>query len=80
MVCTSGRSRFDITFKDVVGESNAVTPEMTISWYETSLPNYPSTTSVIFIMRMNLGYFYQGLPKKTMHTMGKSPQEGNTAR
>ena len=32
------KARYNISFKEVSGESKSVTPEMTASWKETSLP------------------------------------------
>ena len=50
------KNRFDIKFKDVVGEGNQVTPKYDLR----DIYNLDE-----------FGLFYQSLPKKTMHMRGK---------
>ena len=75
------KSRYDIVFKDVAGESNSVTPEMTASWYETSLPTILSKYDLRDIYNADeFGLFFQGLPKKTMHMKGEKCSGGKHSK
>ena len=66
------KSRYNISFEEVSGESRSVTPEMTNAWNKTSLPTILSRYKLKDIYNANgFGLFYQGLPKKTLHMKGE---------
>ena len=62
------RTRYNISFKEVLGESISVTPEMTNAWNETSLPTILSRYKLKDIYNADeFSLFYWGLPKRTLH-------------
>ena len=68
----SWRARYNISFKEVSGESKSVTPEMTAAWKETSLSTILSRYELKDIYNVDeFGLFCQGLPKKTLHLKGE---------
>ena len=66
------KTRHGIAFKEVAGEENAVTADMTPSWNETALPTILSKYALRDIYNCDeFGLFYQALPNKTLHLKGK---------
>ena len=56
------------SFKTMPGQSNHVTPDMTASWNETSLPTLLSNFSLESICNADeFGLFFQCLPNKSIH-------------
>ena len=57
-----------MSFKNISGESKAVTEEMTATWTETTLPTILSRYPLESIFNADeFGLFYQCLPNKTLH-------------
>ena len=73
----SWKVRYNISFKEVSGESKSVSPEMTPAWKETSLPTILSRYELkdIYIAD-EFCLFYQGLPKKTLQLKGEKYSSG----
>ena len=66
------KARYNISFKEVSGESKSVTPEMTASWKETSLPTILSRFQLKDIYNADeFGLFYLGLLKNLTHERWK---------
>ena len=66
------KQRYNVTFKAVSGEGNAVTPEMTASWSETYLPIILSKYELKDIYNADeFGLFYQALADKSFHYTGE---------
>ena len=64
--------RHDITFKEVSGESEKVTNEMTAPWEETTLPTILARYQLKDIFNVHkFGLFYETLPSKSLHFRGK---------
>ena len=77
----SWKTRYNISFKEVSGELNSVTPEMTGSWEETSLPTILSRFEMKDIYNADeFGLFFQGLPKKTLHMKGEKCSGGKHSK
>lgn len=75
------KARYNISFKEVSGESKSVTPEMTNAWNETSLPTIMSRFKLRDIYNADeFGLFYQGLPTKTLHLKGQKCQGGKHSK
>ena len=67
------KTRFNVSFKAIVGEEKSVTPEMTSSWLETYLPTILSRYDLKDIYNADeFGLFYQALPTKTMELKGET--------
>ena len=61
-----------MSFKNISGESKAVTEEMTAPWPETTLPMILSRYPLENIFNADeFGLFYQCLPNKTLHLKGE---------
>ena len=66
------RFRNKVTFKDVVGEFNAVTTDMVSAWFETTLPTLLSNYNLRDIFNADeFGLFYQAAPGKTLYLKGE---------
>ena len=77
----SWKPRYNISFKEVSGESKSVIPEMTAAWNETSLPTILSRYNLKDIYNTDeFGLFYQGLPKKTLHLKGEKCSGGKYSK
>ena len=77
----SWKARYNISFKEVSGESKSVTPEMKAAWKETSLPTILSRYEIKDIYNADeIGLFYQGLPKKTIHLKGEKCSSGKYSK
>ena len=64
--------RYDITFKEVSGESEKVTKEMTAPWEEKTLPTILARYQLKDIFNADqIGLFYETLPSKSLHSGGK---------
>ena len=64
--------RHGITFKEVSGESEKVTKEMTAPWEETDLLTILVRYQLKDIFNANeFGLFYNALPSKYLHFRGK---------
>ena len=64
--------RHGITFKEVSGESEKVTKEMTAPWEETDLLTILARYQLKDIFNANeFGLFYKALPSKYLHFRGK---------
>ena len=62
------KTRHSVTFKTVAAEAKSCTSEMTASWDETTLPTIISNYKLEDIFNADeFGFFYQALPKKTLH-------------
>ena len=60
--------RHYITFKEVSGESENVTKEMTAPWEETTLPTILARYQLKDIFNVDeFGLFYETLPSKSLH-------------
>ena len=71
------RFRNKVTFKDVVGESNAVTTDMVSAWFKRTLPTLLRDYNLRDIFNADeFGLFYQALPGKTLHLKEKKCSEG----
>ena len=77
----SWKARYNISFKEVSGESKSVTSEMTAAWKETSLSTILSRYELKDIYNADeFGLFYQGLPKKTLHLKGEKCSGGKYSK
>ena len=77
----SWKARYNISFKEVSGESKSVTPEMTAAWKEISLPTILSRYELKDIYNADeFGLFYQRLPKKTLHLKGEKFSNGKYSK
>ena len=64
--------RHGITFKEVSGQSEKVTKEMTASWEETTLPTKLAGYQLKDIFNADeFGLFYEALPSKSLYFRGK---------
>ena len=64
--------RHGITFKEVSGESEKVTKEMTAPWEETTLQTLLARYQLKDIFNADeFGLFYEALPSKSLHFRGK---------
>ena len=64
--------RHGITFKEVSGESEKVTKEMTAPWEETTLPTILARYQLKDIFNVDeFGLLYEVLPSKSLHFRGK---------
>ena len=64
--------RHGITFKEVSGESEKVSKEMTAPWEETSLPTLLARYQLKDIFNANeFGLFYEALPLRSLNIRGK---------
>ena len=60
--------RHYITFKEVSGESENVTKELTAPWEETTLPTILARYQLKDIFNVDeFGLFYETLPSKSLH-------------
>ena len=67
--------------KVIGGESKSVTPEMTSSWNETTLPTILSNYKLEDIFNADeFGLFYQCLPDKTYHLKGEKCSGGKKSK
>ena len=77
----SWKARYNISFKEVSGESKSVTPEITAAWKETSLPTILSRYELKDIYNADeFGLSFQRLPKKTLHLKSESLVMGNIVK
>ena len=77
----SWKARYNISFKEVSGESKSVTREMTAAWKETSLPTILSRYELKDIYNADgFGLFYQGLSKKTLHLKSEKCSDGKYSK
>ena len=77
----SQKARYNISFKEVSGESKLVTPEITAAWKETSLHTILSRYELKDSYNADeFGLFYQGLPKKTLHLKGERCSGGKYSK
>ena len=75
------KTRYNISFKEVSGESRSVTPEMTNAWNETSLLTVRSRYKLKDIYNADeFSFFYQGLPKKTLNIKDKKCSGGKHSK
>ena len=75
------KARYSISFREVSGESNSVTPEMIESWKGTSLPTILSRFQLKDIYNADeFGLFYQGLPTTTLHRKGEKCSGGKHSK
>ena len=60
------KTRYNISFKEVSGESRSVTPEMTYAWNETSLPTNLSRYKLkdTYTTPMNSAFSIKNFPRK----------------
>ena len=73
--------RHGISFKEVSGESEKVTKEMTALWEETNVPTILARYQLNDIFNADeSGLFYEALPPKSLHFRGKRCSDGNTAK
>ena len=73
--------RHGITFKEVSGESENVTKEMTAPWEEATLPTILARYQLRDIFNANeFGLFYKALPSKSLHFQGKRCSGGNHSK
>ena len=64
--------RHGITFKEVSGESEKVTKEMTAPWEETTLQTLLARYQLKDIFNADeFGLFYEALPSKSLYFRGK---------
>ena len=64
--------KHDKTFKEVSGESEKVTKEMTLLWEETALPTILARYQLRDIFNADgFGLFYEALTSKSLHFQGK---------
>ena len=71
------KTRHNTSFKEVIGESRSVTPEMTNAWNETFLPTILSRYKLKDIYNADeFSLFCQGVPKKTLHMKGEKCSDG----
>ena len=77
----SWKARYNISLKEVSGESKSVTREMTAAWNETSLPTILSRYELKDIYNADdFGLFYQGLSKKTLHLKSEKCSGGKYSK
>ena len=77
----SWKARYNISLKEVSGESKSVTREMTAAWNETSLPTILSRYELKDIYNTDdFGLFYQGLSKKTLHLKSEKCSGGKYSK
>ena len=77
----SWKARYNISLKEVSGESKSVTREMTAAWKETSLPTILSRYELKDIYNADdFGLFYQGLSKKTLHLKSEKCSGGKYSK
>ncbi|XP_063598706.1 tigger transposable element-derived protein 6-like [Penaeus indicus] len=70
-----------ISLKTIGGESKSVTPHMTSSWNETTLPTILSNYKLKDIFNADeFGLFYQCLPDKTYHFKGEKCSGGKKSK
>ncbi|XP_063598619.1 tigger transposable element-derived protein 4-like [Penaeus indicus] len=70
-----------ISLKTIGGEFKSVTPQMTCSWNETTLPTILSNYKLEDIFNADeFGLFYQCLPDKTYHFTGETCSGGRKAK
>ena len=75
------KQRHNVTFKTVLGEENAVTPEMIASWSEIYLPTILLKYAPDYIYNADeFGLFYQALPDKTLHYKGERCSGGKHSK
>ena len=68
-------------FKEVSGESQKVTQEMTALWEETTLPTILARYELQDIFNADeFGLFYQALPSKSLHFRGKRSAGGKHSK
>ena len=68
-------------FKKIVGESNAVSEEMTAPWAETALPTILSRYPLKDVFNANeFGSFYQCLPDRSYHLKGEKCSGGKHSK
>ena len=73
--------RYGITFKEVSGESEKVTKEMTAPWEETTLPTILARQQLKNIFDADeSGLFYKALPSKSLHFQGKCWSGGKDSK
>ena len=70
-----------MSFKNISGESKAVTEEMTAPWTETTLRTILSCYPLENIFNADeFGLFYQCLPNKTLHLKGEKCSGGKHSK
>ena len=70
-----------MSFKNISGESKAVTEVMTAPWTETTLPTILSRYPLENIFNADeFGLFYQYLPNKTLHLKGEKRAGGKHSK
>ena len=70
-----------MSFKNISGESKAVTEEMTAPWTETTLPTILSRYPLVNIFYADkFALFYQCLPNKTLHLKGEKCSGGKHSK
>ena len=70
-----------MSFKNISGESKAVTEEMTAPWTETTLPTILSGYPLEKIFNADeFGLFYQCLPNNTLHLKGEKCSGGKHSK
>ena len=70
-----------MSFKNISGESKAVTEEMTAPWTETTLPTILSRYALENIFNADeFGLLYQCLPNKTLHLKGEKCSGGKHSK
>ena len=73
--------RYGITFREVSGESEKVTKEMTASWEETRLPTILARYQLKDISNADeFGLFYEALPSRFLHFQGKRCSGGKHSK
>ena len=73
--------RYDVSFKNISGESKSVTEEMTAPWTETTLPTILSRYPLENIFSADeFGLFYQCLRNKTLHLKGEKGSGGKYSK
>ena len=70
-----------MSFKNISGESKAVTEEMTALWTDTRLPTILSCYPLGNIFNSDeFGLFFQCLPNKTLHLKGEKCSGGKHSK
>ena len=73
--------RHGITLKEISGESEKVTKEMTALWEETTLPTILARYQLKDIFNADgFGLFYEALPSKSLHFQGKRCSGGKHSK
>ena len=73
--------RHGITFKEVSGESEKITKEMTAPWDETTLPTILARYQLKDIFNAGeFGLLYEALPSKSLHFRGKRCSGGKHSK